>query len=630
MPKLKSITNSVLSDPASYWSEAAEKLSWYKDPETTMVDENRPFTRWFDGGETNLCFNAVDRHVEQGRGDQAALIFESAMTGRSQTYTYDELLQQVALTAGVLKNMGVVKGDRVVIFMPMVPEASIAMLACVRLGAIHSVVFGGFAAKELAKRIDDVKPKVILSASCGLEPGRVIEYKPLLDGALVLASHQPQSCLILQREQAIAAMTVGLDLDWQQALAVASPADCVAVAAADPSYVLYTSGTTGAPKGVVRDTGGHMVALVRAMEQVYDVAPGDVFWAASDIGWVVGHSFIVYGPLLQGATSIMFEGKPVGTPDAGTFWRIIEKHQVKVFFTAPTAFRAIKGQDPTGDFVKNSDLSSLKALFLAGERADPDTIHWASQQLKIPVIDHWWQTELGWPALATCLGLGDTDTLAGSAGKSVPGFNISVVDGHHQPVAVGESGDIVVGLPLPPGSFQTLWKNDEGFQKSYFDAHPGFYNTGDSGFIDKQGFVHIMSRTDDLINVAGHRLSTGAIEQVIADHSDVAECAVLGAHNELKGQLPVALMVLNSNIDRPEQEIVEEVIIMVRKQLGPVAAFKHAAVVSQLPKTRSGKILRATLRKIADGDEYVMPATIDDVNSLTIATQALDGLGFPG
>lgn len=615
-------------NPADYWSDAAAAVSWFSPP-TQTLNEDGPFTRWYPDGVTNICYNAVDRHVEQGRAEQPALIYESAMTGQSTTYSFQELQTHVALTAGVLKKLGVGKGDRVVIYMPMVAEAIFAMLATVRLGAIHSVVFGGFADLELAKRIDDAKPKVIMSASCGLEPGRIIEYKPLLDSALAISSHQPQHSVILQREQAIASMTEGLDLDWQDAVSKASPAEPVPVAATDPSYILYTSGTTGTPKGVVRDTGGHMVALIQSMREVYDIEPGDVFWAASDIGWVVGHSYIVYAPLLLGATTLLFEGKPVGTPDAGTFWRVIEKHRVKLLFTAPTAFRAIRGQDSQGLLLKESDLSSLKALFLAGERADPDTINWAEQQLGLPVIDHWWQTELGWPAIATCLGLGDSKTLNGSAGTAVPGFDVCVLDENHQEMTADKTGDICIRLPLPPGTFLSLWNNDSGFLQSYFDAHPGYYSTGDAGFIDEQGFVHVMSRTDDLINVAGHRLSTGAMEQVIAEHPDVAEAAVIGVKDSLKGQIPVGLMVLNANASQANNRVALDIVARIRNQIGPVASFKQAVVVSQLPKTRSGKILRATLRKIADGDDFVIPATIDDPRSLDIAVQALKSIGLP-
>jgi len=629
MSQVYKLIREARDESESYWMEAAKAVSWYRPPGIILNDDRRPFTRWFEDGETNTCYNAVDRHVEAGHGSRSALIFESAMTGRSEVYTFSQLQDHVARTARILADLGVVKGDRVVIYMPMVPEAIFAMLASVRLGAIHSVVFGGFAAKELAKRIDDAKPKVVMSASCGLEPGRIVAYKPLLDSALVLARHKPECCLILQREQAIASLLEGRDLDWERCFARAKPMECVPVESTHPSYILYTSGTTGVPKGVVRDTGGHMVALIQSMRQVYNVQPGNVFWTASDIGWVVGHSYIVYAPLLVGATTIMFEGKPVGTPDAGSFWRLIDKHKVDVLFTAPTAFRAIKGQDPNGVFLKKSDLSSLKALFLAGERADPDTIIWAKEKLNVQVIDHWWQTELGWPALATCLGLGDSRTLAGSAGRPVPGFDICVVDDDHQEVEVCKTGSIVIRLPLPPGTFPTLWQNEEGYRKSYFEAHPGFYNTGDAGFIDEEGFVHVMSRTDDLINVAGHRLSTGGIEQVIAEHPDVAECAVLGVHDVLKGQIPVGLLVLNTGVKHPHEKIVSEVITRVREKIGPVVSFKHAAVVTLLPKTRSGKILRGTLRKIADGDEYVAPATIDDPNALVVAKEALAKLGFP-
>lgn len=619
----------ALSDPEAYWAEQAKAVDWFKPWDQVLDNSRPPFSRWYVGAETNTCHNAVDRHVDGGRADQPALIFESAMTGRSEVYTYAELQKHVAKVAGALQKLGLEYGDRVIIYMPMVPESVFAMLACTRLGAIHSVVFGGFSDKELAKRIDDAKPKMVLSASCGLEPGREVPYKPLLDGAINRAAHKPETCIILQRDELEAPLVAGRDLDWHDAIKDAPDAPCVPVKATDPSYILYTSGTTGVPKGVVRDTGGHMVALIKSLEQVYDIGPGDVFWAASDIGWVVGHSYIVYAPLLMGATTVMFEGKPVGTPDAGTFWRIIEKHKVKALFTAPTAFRAIKGQDPEGTFLKKSDMSSLKALFLAGERADPDTIHWAKDHLGVPVIDNWWQTELGSPALATCLGLGPDTSRIGSAGQAVPGFDICVVDNENQPVGPDTTGSIVIHLPLPPGTFPTLWNNEDGYIKSYFADHPGYYATGDAGFIEPDGYVHVMSRTDDLINVAGHRLSTGSIEQAIANHPDVAECAVLGAADTLKGQVPVALYVVNAGVDRDEGDISRELVARVREEVGPVASFKHAALVRQLPKTRSGKILRGTLRKIADGIDFDTPSTIDDPVTLDIARVALKSIGFP-
>ena len=617
-----------LSDPDGFWGEAAETCFWYKKWDKVLDDSNKPFYRWFTGGETNTCYNALDFHIDKGRGDQAALIYDSPVTDTVKTYTYHQLRDTVARFAGVLADQGVVKGDRVIIYMPMIPEAAIAMLACARLGAIHSVVFGGFAANELATRIDDAKPKVVVSASCGIEVQRVIEYKPLLDGAIDASTHKPEKCVIFQRPMATADMIAGRDVDWIEAMEQATPRDCVPVAATDPLYILYTSGTTGQPKGVVRDNGGHLVALKWTMKNIYDVDAGDVYWAASDVGWVVGHSYIVYGPLLRGCTTILFEGKPVGTPDAGVFWRVIAQHKVKTMFTAPTAFRAIKREDPQAELIQQYDLSHFKVLFLAGERTDPDTLHWAEKNLGVPVIDHWWQTETGWAIAANCMGLHHYPVKEGSPTKAAPGWDVQVVDDACQPVAPGEIGALVVKLPLPPGTLPTLWQNDARYLESYLEEFPGYYKTADAGFIDAEGYIYVMSRTDDIINVAGHRLSTGAMEEVLADHPDVAECAVLGVADQLKGQLPVGFLVLNAGVERDEGEIIKEVIQMVRERIGPVAAFKTATVVKRLPKTRSGKILRGTIQKIADNETYKVPATIDDPTILNEMEVALEGIGY--
>jgi propionyl-CoA synthetase len=550
------------------------------------------------------------------------------VTNTITRFTYRELRDKVAVFAGALARLGVGKGDRVIIYMPMVPEAAIAMLACARLGAVHSVVFGGFAASELATRIDDAKPKVVVSASCGVEGKRIIPYKPLLDEALRIAGHKPERCVIFQREMECAELVAGRDCEWNELMAGAKPHDCVPVAATDPLYILYTSGTTGQPKGVVRDNGGHLVALKWTMKNVYGVGSGDVYWAASDVGWVVGHSYIVYGPLFQGNTTVLYEGKPVGTPDAGAFWRIISQHGVKVMFTAPTAFRAIKKEDPAGALIRNYDLSNFRALFLAGERCDPDTLHWAENHLQVPVIDHWWQTETGWPICANCLGIEPLPVKAGSPSKAVPGMDVRVVDPHKREMKPGEIGALVVKLPLPPGTLLTLWNADERFVASYLSQFPGYYTTADAGYVDEDGYVYVMSRTDDIINVAGHRLSTGGMEEVLASHPDVAECAVVGVHDELKGQIPVGFLVLKKGVDRNPQEIVTEVVQMVRQKIGPVAAFRTAMVVPALPKTRSGKILRGTMQKIADGNDYKMPATIDDSSALIEIAKALSQIGY--
>lgn len=624
----ESVYSSWQANPEAFWAQAAQDVHWYKTWDKVLDDSRAPLYRWFPGAEVNSCYNALDVHVENGRSSQLALIYDSPVTNTVKKFTYEELRDEVAKLAGVLVNMGVEKGDRVIIYMPMVPEAAMAMLACARIGAIHSVVFGGFAANELATRIDDAKPKAILSGSCGIEPTRIVAYKPLLDQAINLAEFKPEKCLILQRPQLEASLVPGRDLDWAQAVAQAEPADCVPVAATDPLYILYTSGTTGIPKGVVRDNGGHLVALKWSMKNVYNVEPGDVYWAASDVGWVVGHSYIVYGPLFHGCTTIMFEGKPVGTPDPGAFWRVISDYGVKTLFTAPTAFRAIKREDSSGLYKENYDLSHFKALFLAGERCDPDTLQWAKDLLNVPVIDHWWQTETGWPMVANPLGIENLPVKPGSASKPVPGYDVQVLNLNNEEAAPDEIGDIVVKLPLPPGTLPTLWQNDIGYVQSYLRAYDGYYLTADAGYKDEDGYVFIMSRTDDIINVAGHRLSTGGIEGVISAHPDVAECAVIGVHDELKGSLPLGLIVLKSGVNRDHDEIVKEVIKMVRDEIGPVAAFKKAVVVERLPKTRSGKVLRGTMKRIADHQEFKMPATIDDPLILEEIDDSLAELGY--
>jgi propionyl-CoA synthetase len=618
-----------IKDPNGFWGEAGEKVHWFKKWDKVLDDSNKPFYRWFKGGEINTAYNALDYHIDQGRGDQAALIYDSPVTDTIKTFTYSQLRDEVATFAGALAAQGVDKGDRVLIYMPMVPEAVIAMLATARIGAVHSVVFGGFAAKELAVRINDAKPKVIVSASCGIEVKRVIPYKPLLDKAIETATSKPEKCIILQRPMEKAEMITGRDLDWTEVMTAAKPHDCVKVAATDPLYILYTSGTTGVPKGVVRDNGGHVVALKWTMKNIYNIDAGDVYWAASDVGWVVGHSYIVYAPLFNGSTTVLFEGKPVGTPDAGAFWRVISQHKVKTMFTAPTAFRAIKQQDPNGELIKNYDLSNFKYLFLAGERLDPDTLRWAERHLGVPVIDHWWQTETGWAICANCMGLHHFPVKEGSPTKPAPGWNLQVLDPEAKtPVKSGEIGALVVKLPLPPGTLPTLWNNDQGYITSYLEEFPGYYKTADAGYIDENGYAFVMTRTDDIINVAGHRLSTGAMEEVLADHPDVAECAVLGVDDKLKGQVPVGFMVLNAGVDRDQQEIIKEVVQMVRDRIGPVASFKTATVVKRLPKTRSGKILRGTIQKIADNKQWNMPATIDDPVILDEMKVALEGIGL--
>ncbi len=618
-----------LTDPEGFWGEIAEDITWTKKWDKVLDDTNAPFYRWFTGGELNTCYNALDRHVENGRGDQAALIYDSPVTGGTvKTYTYSQLRDETARFAGVLASQGVSKGDRVIVYMPMVAEAVIAILACARLGAVHSVVFGGFAANELAVRIDDAKPKAIISATCGIETARIIEYMPLLNGAIDLASHKPDACIILKRPEADAQLTEGRDVDWAEAMKTAEPHDCVTVAATDPLYILYTSGTTGQPKGVVRDNGGHAVALNWTMKAVYGMDPGDVFWAASDVGWVVGHSYIVYAPLLNGCTTIVYEGKPVGTPDAGAFWRVISQHKVRAMFTAPTAFRAIKRDDPSAELLKQYDMSNFETLFLAGERTDPDTLHWAEDNLNVPVIDHWWQTETGWAIASNCMGLGAFPVKPGSPTKAVPGWDVQVLDEANNQVPAGDIGAICCKLPLPPGTLPTLWNADDRYKEAYLEEFPGYYKTADAGYIDEEGYLYIMARTDDIINVAGHRLSTGGMEEVLAAHPDVAECAVLGVADKLKGQMPVGFLVLNAGVDRDHGDIVTEVVAMVREKIGPVAAFKTATVVNRLPKTRSGKILRGTMQKIADNEDYKVPATIDDPTILDEITVALEGIGL--
>ncbi|MBT54087.1 MAG: propionyl-CoA synthetase [Mameliella sp.] len=622
------VYDSCQSDPEGFWMKAAEAIDWDRKPSKALFDKGDQMYEWFADGMVNTCWNAVDRHVERGRGEQTAIIYDSPITHTKREISFVELRNRVANLAGALRAKGIEKGDRVIIYMPMIPEALEAMLACARLGAIHSVVFGGFASTELAVRIDDAKPKAIIAASCGMEPGRVIHYKPLLDGAIDLATHKPDFCVIFQREQEVAKLIEGRDYNWHGFQYGVEPADCVPVEGNHPAYILYTSGTTGQPKGVVRHTGGHLVALNWSMKNLYNVDPGDVFWAASDVGWVVGHSYITYGPLVHGNTTIVFEGKPVGTPDAGTFWRVIQEHKVKSFFTAPTAFRAVKREDPKGEFVGKYDLSGLRAVYLAGERADPDTITWAQDMLKVPVIDHWWQTETGWCIAGNPLGIEEMPTKLGSPAKPMPGYDVQILDEAGHPVGPDTLGAIAIKLPLPPGTLPTLWNAEDRFRKSYLNTFPGYYETGDAGMKDEEGYLYIMARTDDVINVAGHRLSTGGMEEVLAGHPDVAECAVIGVTDQLKGQLPMGFLCLNAGTNRTHDEIVKECVKLVREKIGPVAAFKLACVVDRLPKTRSGKILRATMVKIADSEEFKMPATIDDPAILDEIREALQGLGY--
>ena len=615
------------SKPVDFWLEAAKDIDWTTPPQRGFDPNQAVYGRWFPDARGNSCYNCIDRHVEAGRGKQAALIYDSPVTGTKKTYSYDELLAHVTTLAAVLKGLNVSKGDRVIIYMPMIAQAAFAMLACARIGAIHSVVFGGFAPKELATRIDDAKPKVILTASCGLEPNRVIAYKPLLDEAIALADHTPEACIVFQREQLRANLSQSIDHDWQHLITSAkyinAKVGCVDLAATDPLYILYTSGTTGEPKGVVRDIGGHMVALKWSMGNIYNTHPGEVYWAASDVGWVVGHSYIVYGPLLQGCTTILFEGKPVGTPDAGTFWRVIEEHKVSTLFTAPTALRAIKKEDADGQYLEKYDISSLKTLFLAGERADPDTIKWSEQKLGVPVIDNWWQTETGWPIASNPMGLDILPVKYGSPCVAMPGYDIQILSADGTQLPSDELGAICIKLPLPPGCLPTLWNKDERFIESYLSAFPGYYETADAGFIDSEGYVSIMARTDDIINVAGHRLSTGGMEEVVSAHPDVAECAVLGIADKLKGQIPIGFIILKDGTGRNPSDVETECVQLIRSKIGAVAALRIIIAVERLPKTRSGKILRGTIRKIADGENWSMPATIDDPAILDEISQAL-------
>ncbi len=617
--------------PEDFWAEAARDIDWFEPWKQVLDQSNSPHNDWFKGGRMNTCHNCLDRHVAGGRADQTALIHDSPVTGSRTRHTYAELLDLVKRFAGVLKSKGVGYGDRVVLYMPMIPEAVVAALACARLGAIHSIVFGGFAANELAVRIDDSKAKAVVIGSCGIEPSRLVSYKPLLDEAIELARHKPEACIVFQRPQETCSLIEGRDTDWDAEMAAATPVeDCAPVDAADPLYILYTSGTTGRPKGVVRQNGGHAVALKWTMRNVYDVDPGDVYWAASDIGWVVGHSYIIYGPLLHGCTTVMYEGKPVGTPDPGAFWRVCEEHGVRCMFTAPTAIRAIRQQDPAGKHLERYDLGRLKSLFLAGERCDPDTLVWSREKLGKPVIDHWWQTETGWAIASNCLGIEELPVKPGSPTRPCPGWDVRVLGAGGHPAKAGEIGAICVKLPLPPSVFPTLWGADERYRKAYFETFPGYYESGDAGMLDEDGYLHVMARTDDVINVAGHRLSTGAIEEVLASHPEVAECAVIGAHDDLKGQTPLGFLVLNADCAAAPDRIAAECVKLVRDRIGAVAAFKAAAVVDRLPKTRSGKILRGAMKKIADGDDWTMPATIEDAAALTEITGTLKGMGYAG
>jgi len=626
----RSVYRNWQEDPEGFWMEAAKAIDWVKRPTKALFADDAPFYDWFADARVNTCHNAVDRHIEAGHGDRVAIIHDSPVTGVKQRITYAELQDRVASLAGALKVRGIEKGDRVIVYMPMTPEALEAMLACARLGAIHSVVFGGFASNELAVRLDDARPKAIIAASAGIEPGRVVHYKPLLDGAIEQAAHKPDFCVIFQREQQPGELVPGRDLDWHGFREGTEPAGCVPVEGNHPAYILYTSGTTGQPKGVVRPTAGHLVALNWTMKNIYNVDPGDVFWAASDVGWVVGHSYICYAPLIHGNTTIVFEGKPVGTPDAGTFWRVISEHGVKSFFTAPTAFRAVKREDPNGEFISKYDLGCLESVFLAGERADPDTIQWARERLNVPVIDHWWQTETGYAIAANPLGIEQLPVKMGSPSVPMPGWDVQILDESGHPAPTGELGAIAIKLPLPPGTLPTLWNARERFRKSYLDHFPGHYETGDAGMIDEDGYLYIMARTDDVINVAGHRLSTGAMEEILAGHPDVAECAVIGVADRLKGQLPLGFLCLSSGVDRDHSEIVTECVQLVREKIGPVAAFRQACVVDRLPKTRSGKILRGVMARIADDEEFKMPATIDDPTILDEIRSALQSLGYAG
>lgn len=628
MGKFDEVFQRSVDNPEKFWAEAAKDITWYKEPEKVLDDSNPPFYKWFAGGKMNTCYNAVDRHVENGRADQTAIIYDSPVTNTIKKITYKELQTKVAAFAGGLASLGVAKGDTVVIYMPMIPEAAVAMLACARLGAVHSVVFGGFAPHELAIRIDHAQPKVLITASGAIEGKKTLEYKPLVDSAIKQSTHEVEKVILFQRDIVKSTMIEGRDVDWQELLSKSSPVGCTEVDATDPLYILYTSGTTGMPKGVLRDNGGHAVALYWTMKNLYDINPGEVWWSASDVGWVVGHSYIVYAPLLQGSTTVFYEGKPVGTPDAGAFWRVISEHKVKTLFTAPTAFRAIKKEDPNGDFIKKYDISCFKCLYLAGERTDPDTLHWAEDMIGVPVIDHWWQTETGWAIVGNCRGIEELPVKEGSPTKALPGYDVRVVDDEGVELPRGTEGNIVCKLPLPPGTLTTLWRNDERFVKSYMTKFPGYYETSDGGYIDEDGYVYVMGRMDDVINIAGHRLSTGAMEEIISNHPDVAECAVFGADDQMKGQLPVGFFVVKAGVTRNGNEIKDELVKMVRETIGPIACFRDAHQVARLPKTRSGKILRGTMRAIANNKDYKVPSTIDDPTILNEITETLTEMGY--
>ena len=627
--KYQKVYEESILNPEGFWAEASKDVHWYKMWDKVLNESNAPFYKWFTGGKTNTCYNAVDIHVKEGRGDQHAIIYDSPVTGVIKKLTFNHLLNEVSKLADVLSGLGVKKGDTVVIYMPMIPEAVISMLACARVGAVHSVVFGGFASPELATRIEDAKPKVILSASCGIEVDKIIEYKTLLDNAVELSSHKPYKTIIYQRPEFKVKLDPETDLDWEEEMKKAGHSECVPVEANDPLYILYTSGTTGVPKGVLRDNGGHMVALKWGMKNIFDIKQGETFWAASDVGWVVGHSYIVYGPLLQGCTTVLYEGKPVRTPDPGSFWRVISEHGVNVMFTAPTAFRAIKREDPNGEYIKKYNLYNFRSLFMAGERLDPDTLHWAEEHLNVSVVDNWWLTETGWPIGSNCLGIEDFPVKPGSCTKAVPGFDVQILDDEGDNVEAGVTGNITIKLPLPPGSMPTLWNNDEGYKKTYLEEFPGFFVSGDAGYKDEDDYIWVMSRTDDIINVAGHRLSTGEMEEVLANHPDVAECAVISVSDELKGEIPLGVVVLNTGVKKSNTEIIDQLISMIRNHIGPVASFKIATIVKRLPKTRSGKILRGTMKKIANGVEYKVPATIDDPEILDEIKNDFLLIGYP-
>ncbi|TKB28144.1 propionyl-CoA synthetase [Desulfopila sp. IMCC35006] len=628
MGKFDEVFQRSVENPEQFWAEAAKDITWYKEPEKILDSSNAPFYKWFPGGKMNTCYNAVDRHVENGRADQTAIIYDSPVTNTIKKISYKELQGMVATFAGGLASLGVAKGDTVVIYMPMIPEAAVAMLACARLGAIHSVVFGGFAPHELAIRIDHAQPKLLITASGAIEGKKTLEYKPLVDSAIKQSTHEVKNVVVFQRDIVKASLVEGRDIDWKELVGKSKPVGCTEVDATDPLYILYTSGTTGMPKGVLRDNGGHAVALYWTMKNLYDINPGEVWWSASDVGWVVGHSYIVYAPLLQGSTTVFYEGKPVGTPDAGAFWRVISQHKVKTLFTAPTAFRAIKKEDPNGDFIKKYDISCFKCLYLAGERTDPDTLHWAEDMIGVPVIDHWWQTETGWAIVGNCRGIEQLPVKEGSPTKALPGYAVMVVDEECKEVPPGTEGNIVCKLPLPPGTLTTLWRNDDRYVKSYMTKFPGYYDTSDGGYIDEDGYVYVMGRMDDVINIAGHRLSTGAMEEIISNHPDVAECAVFGADDQMKGQLPVGFFVVKAGVTRPGDEIKAELVKMVRESIGPIACFRDACQVARLPKTRSGKILRGTMRSIANSKDYKVPSTIDDPTILNEITDTLKKMGY--